>query len=176
MPGPTVEGIHAVAGAYDAAGMRAVVAPMISDRTIYQALPGLLEAFPEPLRARVAALHPAALGGDAGHLPRGVRTGPSPDRVRPGLGPAIPLHCSDPFLTACAAAAEARGCACRPIWPKPRMQQVAALARYGERLTSGSTGWACCRRGSAARTGSGWTERPRWRCWPPAAAPSPTTR
>ncbi|HEY0911559.1 MAG TPA: amidohydrolase family protein, partial [Bradyrhizobium sp.] len=39
-PGPSREGISAVARAYRDAGMRAVVAPMIADRTIYQALPG----------------------------------------------------------------------------------------------------------------------------------------
>jgi 5-methylthioadenosine/S-adenosylhomocysteine deaminase len=38
-PGPSAEGISAVARAYRDAGMRAVIAPMISDRTIYQALP-----------------------------------------------------------------------------------------------------------------------------------------
>ncbi len=56
LPGPSVAGIHAVAEAYHASGMRAVVAPMISDRTIFQALPGLLEAFDPPMRAALAAI------------------------------------------------------------------------------------------------------------------------
>src|SRR3984885_14418653 len=54
--GPSQEGISAVASAYRDAGMRAVVAPMIADRTIYQALPGLLEALPDNLRTQVAKL------------------------------------------------------------------------------------------------------------------------
>lgn len=45
LPGPTVAGIPTVASAYHDAGLRAVVAPMITDQTIYQALPGLLDAF-----------------------------------------------------------------------------------------------------------------------------------
>jgi len=49
VPEPSEEGISAVASAYRDAGMRAVVAPMIADRTIYQALPGLLDALPADL-------------------------------------------------------------------------------------------------------------------------------
>jgi 5-methylthioadenosine/S-adenosylhomocysteine deaminase len=51
-PGPSREGISAVARAYRDAGMRAVVAPMIADRTICRALPGLLEALPDELRTQ----------------------------------------------------------------------------------------------------------------------------
>ena len=50
LPLPTEDGVHAVARAYHDVGMRAVVAPMMADRTLYQALPGLLEAMPEAMR------------------------------------------------------------------------------------------------------------------------------
>lgn len=135
LPGPTVEGIHAVAGAYEAAGMRAVVAPMISDRTIYQALPGLLDAFPEGLRAQVAALHLPPWEETLATCRAAARHWPFPDRVRPGFGPAIPLHCSDPFLTACARLAKEEGLVLQTHLAETRTQQVAAMARYGERLT-----------------------------------------
>src|SRR6516225_5216771 len=46
-PAPSVDGISAIGQAYSDAGMRAVIAPKIEDRTIYQALPGLLDALPE---------------------------------------------------------------------------------------------------------------------------------
>ena len=46
LPVPTVEGLHAVSRAYSDLGMRAVVSPMIADRSFYQAIPGLLDAFP----------------------------------------------------------------------------------------------------------------------------------
>src|SRR6516165_11270351 len=52
VPEPSVDGISAIGQAYSDAGMRAVIAPMIADRTIYQALPGLLDALPEDLRLR----------------------------------------------------------------------------------------------------------------------------
>src|SRR5262245_62670391 len=55
-PGPTVDGMYAVARAYSDVGMRAVLAPMMADRTLYQALPGLLDAIPAPDRQRVEAM------------------------------------------------------------------------------------------------------------------------
>ena len=39
-PLPSADGLSAVGRAYRDAGMRAVIAPMIADRTLYQALPG----------------------------------------------------------------------------------------------------------------------------------------
>ena len=52
-PAPTVEGLNAVAQGYLDVGMRAVVAPMMADRTFYEAVPGLMEALPEALRAEI---------------------------------------------------------------------------------------------------------------------------
>src|ERR1700732_2608133 len=48
-PLPSVEGIESGAQAYHDVGMRAVVAPMMADRSLYQALPGLMESLPEKL-------------------------------------------------------------------------------------------------------------------------------
>ena len=53
-PLPTVDGLHAVARAYEAVGIRAVVAPMMADRTLYQAFPALLDDMPPPLQSAAA--------------------------------------------------------------------------------------------------------------------------
>src|SRR6201987_341625 len=55
-PLPTAEGLAQAAQAYADVGMRAVVAPMVADRRFFAAIPGLLEALPPPLQARVAEL------------------------------------------------------------------------------------------------------------------------
>src|SRR6516165_4293666 len=60
-PEASYDGISAVACAYQDAVMRALVAPMIADQTIYQALPGLLDALPEKLRTQVASLSAAPI-------------------------------------------------------------------------------------------------------------------
>ena len=101
-PVPSIEGIDAVARAYRDVGMRAVIAPMMSDRTLYQAYPGLVEALPEELRdtARRAAAAPYA---ESLRACRAILQDWKFDRdlVRPALGPTIPMHCSDDFLTGC---------------------------------------------------------------------------
>ena len=69
-----MEGLHSVSQAYADVGMRAVIAPMIADRSFYQAIPGLLDAFPADLRAVAEAHANGARRGDAGGDPgrRGV--------------------------------------------------------------------------------------------------------
>ncbi len=137
LPGPSVAGIHAVAEAYHAAGMRAVVAPMISDRTIYQALTGLLAAFPPDTRRALAAMTLPPWRETLAICKAAFDAWPVPmDRVRPGIGPAIPLHCSDDFLTACAQLAEASDLRLQTHLAETRMQQVAAMQRYGTTLTA----------------------------------------
>ena len=101
-PAPSPEGVHAVASAYEAVGIRAVVAPMIADRTLYRAIPGLLEALPDTLREEVAAIR-AAPGEISLDVCKTIYENWSFDRsfIRPGVAPTIPLHCSDDFLAAC---------------------------------------------------------------------------
>lgn len=136
LPRPTVEGLHAVASAYHEAGMRAVVAPMIADRTIYQALPGLLDTFPPSLREALAALAMPPWQDTLATCAEAFRRWPAGmDLVRPGIGPAIPVHCCDDFLVACARLAQDQGLPLQTHLAETRMQQIAAAVRYGTRLT-----------------------------------------
>jgi guanine deaminase len=77
-PVPSCEGIDAVAEAYAAVGMRAVIAPMMADRTLYEALPGLMEALPPHLQARArqmqAAPHEASIAAAREILSIGAKT------------------------------------------------------------------------------------------------------
>src|SRR6516225_403711 len=45
-PLPSLEGLAAAARGYNDAGLRVVMAPMVADHTLYQAIPGLMEALP----------------------------------------------------------------------------------------------------------------------------------
>ena len=54
-PLPSRDGIFALGRAYRDAGMRAVIAPMLADHTLYQAYPGLIDAVPDTLRPDVLA-------------------------------------------------------------------------------------------------------------------------
>lgn len=136
LPGPTVEGTHAVAQAYHDVGLRAVVAPMIADQTIYQALPGLLDAFEGPLKDAVASLSLPDWDRTMAVCSEALRNWPVPtDRVRPGVGPTIPLHCSDPFLQACARLSEDMDVPIQTHLAETRTQQVMAQRKYGTSLT-----------------------------------------
>lgn len=136
LPGPTVEGTQAVAHAYHDVGLRAVVAPMIADQTIYQALPGLLEAFEGPLKDAVAAMRLPDWGSTMAICNIALRNWPVPtNRVRPGIGPTIPLHCSDDFLSACAELSEHINIPLQTHLAETRLQQVMAKQKFGTSLS-----------------------------------------
>ncbi len=136
-PAPTREGIEAVAGAYRAAGLRAVVAPMVADHTLYGSYPDLVAAIPEAgLRAEalsIPAAGAAALDGVAALLTAWPF---DRDLVRPGLAPSIPTHCGDDFLVRCRDLARDNGLVLHTHLAESKAQAVAGLARYGRTLTA----------------------------------------
>jgi guanine deaminase len=134
-PHPSREGISAVARAYRDAGMRAVIAPMIADQTIYQALPGLLDALPKSLRPQYAALSAAPFERTF-EVCRDILASWEFDRrqIRPALGPTIPLHCSDQFLVDCARLAKEHDIPLQTHLAESRAQAAVARKRYGSSL------------------------------------------
>ena len=136
-PAPTVDGVRAVAQAYADVGMRAVVAPMMADRTLWQALPGLLDAVPEPMRANVDKLRTAPYEASVAAGREILRTWPfDRARVRPALGPTIPLHCSDEFLTACRDLAREFDVGLQMHLAETRSQALLGRQKYGRTLTA----------------------------------------
>jgi len=136
-PVPSMEGVDAVARAYCDVGMRAVIAPMVADRTLYQAYPGLVDALPEALRdtARRAAAAPYA---ESLRACRAILQNWSFDRdtVRPALGPTIPMHCSDEFLTGCRDLAREFEVGIQTHLAESAAQAAIAQTRYGTSLTA----------------------------------------
>ncbi|MEM8595412.1 MAG: amidohydrolase family protein [Pseudomonadota bacterium] len=136
-PAPSAEGIGAVAEAYDEVGMRAVVAPMMADRTLYEALPGLLDSLPEPYRAKAEAMRaaPTEVSLDAA---RAILEGwqHDRDRIRPAVAPTIPLHCSDDFMVGCARLSQEHDCALQTHLAETKTQNLLGQTRYGRSLTA----------------------------------------
>jgi 5-methylthioadenosine/S-adenosylhomocysteine deaminase len=101
-PAPTSEGVEAIARAYNDIGMRAVVAPMMADRSFYQSIPGLLEAMPPPVREEANSICFASHQESVARC-RAILQNWTFDRtsVRPALAPTIPHHCTDEFLISC---------------------------------------------------------------------------
>jgi guanine deaminase len=101
-PLPTRDAVESVARAYSDVGMRAVIAPMMADRTFYEAIPGLLDALPPALAAEARAIRTAPDVASLNACRDILSRWPvDRDRVRPALGPTIPHHCTDPFLVSC---------------------------------------------------------------------------
>ena len=102
-PVPTAEGLALAGKAYADVGMRAVVAPMIADRSFFEAIPGLMDALPPALQMRAAELRLPPAEATLAALRVGLRDWPfDRDQVRPAVAPTIPHHCSDAFILGCA--------------------------------------------------------------------------
>jgi guanine deaminase len=136
VPLPTIEGLDAVASAYDEAGMRAVVAPMVADRTLYEAIPGLHAALPEALQRDVERmrLRPgeetlAAMRAAA----RAWRWNAAD--IRFAIAPTIPHHCADAFLCGCRDIAREHGLGLHSHVGESKVQAVVGMQRYGTTLT-----------------------------------------
>src|SRR5262249_3083381 len=136
-PAPTAEGTDAVGRAYADVGMRAVVAPMVADRSLYEAIPGLLDVLTPALRDEVAQLRPAPWPASVA----GMRTALGAwrrerDQVRLAVAPTIPHHCSDEFIRACADLAKEHGVGLHSHVAESKVQAIVGLQRYGTTLTA----------------------------------------
>jgi len=136
-PVPTVEGIQAAGRAYTEVGIRAVVAPMMADRTLYQALPGLLDALPDHARRQVEPLTLAPYAASVEACRQILKSWPF-DRaqVTPALGPTIPLHCSGGFLAACSDLSREFDVAIQTHLAEAKNQATLGVRRYGKTLVA----------------------------------------
>ena len=136
-PVPSPDGLDAVARAYADVGMRAVVAPMIADRTFFQAIPGLFDAVPGELRSGVERLALAPWRETVAAV-RKVLDGWKHDRSRiaPAVAPTIPLHCSDEFIVGCRDLAREHDVGIHMHVAESKVQAVAGVQRYGKTLTA----------------------------------------
>jgi guanine deaminase len=136
-PVPTLDGLHALARAYATVGIRAVVAPMMADRTLYQAYPELLAGLPAALQPALAALRAADPAACLAVVRQAARDWPFDSKqVRLGIAPTIPLHCSDAFLQGCAALSAEFGLPLQTHLAESRAQAVFGAQRYGRSLVA----------------------------------------
>ncbi|MFO1027603.1 MAG: amidohydrolase family protein [Acetobacteraceae bacterium] len=137
LPVPTAGALDSVVRAYTDIGMRAVIAPMIADRSFYQAIPGLLDAFPPELRTVAEAIRVAPVEATLAPIREAARSWSLPgDRIRFGIAPTIPLHCSDDFMIACRDLAAEYGLPLQTHLAEAPSQREAAIRRYGVPMTT----------------------------------------
>ena len=136
-PMPSIEGVEAIGRAYSDAGVRAIIAPMVADTTLYGAYPGLLDAIPKPLREQAAAIRLAPHEATADAMAGIFENWPfDRSRIKPAIAPTIPLHCSDAFLLRCRDLARDYDLPLQTHLAETRAQAVLGLRRYGRTLTA----------------------------------------
>ncbi len=130
----TVEELYAVGQAYVDAGMRAVIAPMLQDISFYKAIPGLYDALPADLRARLDT-EPGDAAWILSQMEEALANWPhDTSQVRLGIAPTIPLHCSDELTRGCARLAAKYGAPLQSHVAESKVQAVAALQHWGHSL------------------------------------------
>jgi len=136
-PTPTPEGLETVGRAYAEVGLRAVVAPMVADRTFFEAIPGLMEVLPPALQKEVEKLRLAPWKTSVANMRQALH-GWTLDResVRMGVAPTIPHHCSDDFIRACADLAREHGAGLHSHVAESKVQAIVGLKTYGKTLTA----------------------------------------
>lgn len=136
-PAPSPEGLEAVGRAYAEVGMRAHIAPMLADRTFFEAIPGLMDVLTPGMRKDVAKLRLAPWKTSVASMRKAVR-GWSLDRsrVRLGVAPTIPHHCSDDFIRACVDLAKEHDLGIHTHVAESKVQAIVGLELYGKTLTA----------------------------------------
>ncbi len=136
-PMPSRDGLAALGKAYQDAGIRAVIAPMLADKTLYQAYPDLIDNVPEPLRAQVIAFQLAPYQASADALEKIYEDWPfDREMIRPAIAPTIPLHCSDEFLVRCRDLARTYDLPLQTHLAETKTQAILGLRKYGRTLTA----------------------------------------
>ena len=136
-PVPTSEGLAQAAQAYADVGMRAVVAPMVADRSFYEAIPGLREALPPALQQRVDELRLPPTEATLSAIRGALRDWSfDRDQVRPAVAPTIPHHCSDAFISGCASLAQEFDIGLHSHVAKSKVQAVTGVRLYGHTQTA----------------------------------------
>ncbi len=136
-PLPTTEGIQVVARAYEDVGVRSTIAPMIADRSFYQAIPELFELFPSNERERLTNFleSPAKqILSTCGELAKNWSFNKAQTKF--ALAPTIPLHCSDQFLISCHEIALQNDIGLHMHLAESRVQAVTGFQKYGKSLTA----------------------------------------
>ncbi len=130
-PQPTKEGFTAAARAYADAGMRAVLAPMVADQSLFRSIPGLADALPPDLRETVGKFDLA--GGERTIAAIGTIAAAQadlPDGVTMAIAPTIPHHCSERFLRDCLDVADRHELPIHMHIAESRLQAVVARKIY----------------------------------------------
>lgn len=134
-PLPSVEGLSAMAKAYEEVGMRCVLAPMVADLSFFEAIPGLMDRLPPALQKEVESFKLAPWKATTRQMKKALQKWPF-EKVHLALAPTIPHHCSDAFLVSCRDLAKEYDVGIHTHVAESKVQVVAGYQRYGTSLAA----------------------------------------
>jgi guanine deaminase len=136
-PAPTLAGLEAVGRGYAEVGMRAVIAPMIADRSFFEAIPGLIGVLPPELQKAVEALRLAPGETSIANMRTALKAWTlDREQVRLAVAPTIPHHCSDAFIRACVDLVKEHGVGLHSHVAESKVQAMVGLQWYGKTATA----------------------------------------
>ncbi|MBO6784403.1 MAG: amidohydrolase family protein, partial [Alphaproteobacteria bacterium] len=136
-PPLTARAFSLVAQAYSDIGLRAVLAPMVSDVSLYDAVPGVKESMPAEAAARADRYRPAP-AVDTLAACRDVFQGWAfdPAFVKPAIAPTILNHCTPDFLDGCLALKKEFGLQVHMHVAESALQRHTGERLYGHSLVA----------------------------------------
>jgi 5-methylthioadenosine/S-adenosylhomocysteine deaminase len=132
-PLPSVEGLSAMATAYEEVGMRCVLAPMVADISFFEAIPGLMDRLPKSLQTEVERFRLSPWKATTAQMKKALQRWPF-ETVQLALAPTIPHHCSDAFLASCRDLAKEYDVGIHTHVAESKVQVIAGYQRYGTSL------------------------------------------
>ena len=135
-PLPDLQNLIAVGEAYKKVGMRAVLAPLIADRTFWQAVPNMIDDLPRDLRRQINDIK--ATPGDAiiKSVTHALKDWPlAKDSIYLGLAPTIPYHCEPTFFQTCRKLADEFNARIHSHLAESKLQAVVGQNLFGCSLT-----------------------------------------
>jgi guanine deaminase len=128
--------MEAVARAYREVGVRAVIAPMVSDLTFYQSLPGFIEALSRIDGGAAGAMRMGGPDEIVEALRRLAAQWRHPDdSLRLGVAPTIPHHCTKEFMLGCRDVAREHGLVMQTHVGEAKYQASSSFAIFGMSMT-----------------------------------------
>lgn len=135
-PAPSVDGMEAVASAYSTVGIRAVIAPMVSDLTFYQSLPGFIDVLTQVDGGESGAMRMGTPDAIITALWQLAKTwSHSADDLRLGIAPTIPHHCTKEFMLACRDVAREHGLVMQTHVGEAKYQAASSFPVFGMSMT-----------------------------------------
>ena len=135
-PTPSLDSLEAVGKAYTEVGMRVVIAPLMADRTFWQAVPGMIDALPRNLKQKIEKIvtQPGDIVINA--MRDAIIKWPyAQDPVYLGLAPTIPYHCDAAFFRSCRELADEFGVRIHTHIAESKLQAIVGQQLFGCSLT-----------------------------------------